>query len=158
MTTKIKFNKLSALIYDYPDNIEIIKEHYLDLLTELTKTTELDTNLFLENIKKINSIGTIIVCYIENPSLCGFKIVASGTIIIEPKIIRGGRNIGHIEDVVVRSGYRGYKISQDILDLLKIEAREKNCYKVILDCENSIKKVYSRSGFEEKGIQMAIYF
>ena len=120
MTTKIKFNKLSALIYDYPDNIEIIKEHYLDLLTELTETTELDKNLFLENINKINSMGTIIVCYIENPSLCGFKIVASGTIIIEPKIIRGGRNIGHIEDVVVRSGYRGYKISQDILDLLKI--------------------------------------
>jgi glucosamine-phosphate N-acetyltransferase len=158
MTTKIKFNKLSTLIYDYPDNIEIIKEHYLHLLTELTETTELDTNLFLENIKKINSMGTIIICYIENPSLNGFKIVASGTIIIEPKLIRGGRNIGHIEDIVVRSGYRGYKISQDILDLLKIEAREKNCYKVILDCENSIKKVYSRSGFEEKGIQMAIYF
>jgi hypothetical protein len=120
MTTKIKFNKLSALIYDYPDNIEIIKGKYLDLLTELTETTELDTNLFLENINKINSMGTIIVCYIENPSLYGFKIVASGTIIIEPKIIRGGRNIGHIEDIVVKSSYRGYQINEDILDLLKI--------------------------------------
>ena len=53
MTTKIKFNKLSALIYDYPDNIEIIKGKYLDLLTELTETTELDINLFIENIKKL---------------------------------------------------------------------------------------------------------
>jgi hypothetical protein len=65
-------------------------------------------------------MGTIIVCYIENPSLCGFKIVASGTIIIEPKIIRSGRNIGHIEDIVVKSSYRGYQINEDILDLLKI--------------------------------------
>jgi hypothetical protein len=53
MTTKIKFNNLSALIYDYPDSIEIIKDHYLDLLTELTETTELDINLFIENIKKL---------------------------------------------------------------------------------------------------------
>jgi glucosamine-phosphate N-acetyltransferase len=158
MTTRIKFNKLSTLMDNYPDNIEIIKETYLALLTELTETPELDTKLFLENIKKITSTGCIIVCYIENPSLDGFKIVASGTIIIEPKIIRGGRNVGHIEDIVIRSSYRGYKISQDILDLLNIEAREKNCYKVILNCEKSIKQVYSKSGFEEKGIQMAIYF
>jgi glucosamine-phosphate N-acetyltransferase len=158
MTTKIKFIKLSILLDNYPNNIELIKESYLKLLSELTETSELDTNLFLENIKKIHTMGCIIVCYTENPSLYGFKIVASGTIIIEPKIIRGGKNVGHIEDIVIKASYRGYKISQDILDLLKFEAREKNCYKVILDCDDSIKQVYKKSGFEEKGIQMAIYF
>ena len=36
--------------------------------------------------------------------------------------------------------------------------KKKNCYKVILDCNKEVKKVYNRSGFEEKGIQMGIYF
>jgi glucosamine-phosphate N-acetyltransferase len=83
--------------------------------------------------------------------------VGSGTIIIEPKIIHGGKNVGHIEDVIVKNSYRGFNVSQDILDLLKIEAGEKNCYKVILDCAEEIQRVYIKSGFEQKGVQMALY-
>jgi glucosamine-phosphate N-acetyltransferase len=157
MTTNIKYNKLSVLIERFPKCIQIIKDSYLELLSELTEVTKLDTPKFLENIQKISQIGTIIVCFVENPSIDGFKIVASGTIIIEPKIIHGGKNVGHIEDVVVKTSYRGFNISQDILDLLIIEAREKECYKVILDCKAEIKKVYTKSGFEENGVQMALY-
>ena len=103
-------------------------------------------------------MGSIIVCFLENPPFIGFKIVASGTIIIEPKIIHGCKNVGHIEDIVVKPSYRGFNISQNILDLLKIEAREKDCYKVILDCDKEVQRVYITSGFEEKGIQMGLYF
>ena len=141
MTTTVKFNKLSILIERFPDYIEIIKDSYLELLSELTEVSKLDTYVFL-----------------ENPPFTGFKIVGSGTIIIEPKIIHGGKNVGHIEDVVVKNSYRGFNVSQDILDLLKIEAGEKDCYKVILDCNEEIQRVYIKSGFEEKGIQMALYF
>ena len=102
-------------------------------------------------------MGTIIICFLENPPFAGFKIVGSGTLIIEPKIIHGGKNVGHIEDIVVKNSYRGFNVSQDILDLLKIEAREKNCYKVILDCAEEIQRVYTKSGFEKKGVQMALY-
>ena len=158
MTTTVKYNKLSFLIERFPDYIEIIKDSYLELLSELTEVSKLDTPVFLENVKKINQMGTIIVCFLESPPSDGFKIVASGTIIIEPKIIHGCKNVGHIEDVVVKKSYRGYNISQDILDLLKIEAREKDCYKVILDCNEEVKKVYIKAGFEERGIQMAHYF
>ena len=103
-------------------------------------------------------MGTIIICFLENPPFAGFKIVGSGTIIIEPKIIHGGKNVGHIEDVVVKNSYRGFNVSQDILDLLNIEAREKDCYKVILDCNEEIQRVYIKSGFQKKAIQMALYF
>ena len=44
-----------------------------------------------------------------------FIIIASGTIIIEPKIIRGGQNVGHIEDIVVKNNFRGKGISKAIL-------------------------------------------
>ena len=154
----IKFIDLNDLINDYIDKIDIIKNKHLSLLSELSMVTDLDTNLYLEHVKNISNIGTIIVCYIENPISEKFDIIASGTIIIEPKLIRGGKNVGHIEDIVVKNTYRGRQISSDILNMLKNVAREKNCYKIILDCNEEVKKVYNRSGFEEKGIQMGMYF
>ena len=154
----IKFINLMDLINDNIEHINIIKDKHLSLLSELSVVTELDTNLYLEHVKKISSIGTIFVSYIENPLSENFDIIASGTIIIEPKLIRGGKSVGHIEDIVVKSAHRGKQISSDILNLLKNIAREKDCYKVILDCNEEVKKVYNRSGFEEKGIQMGIYF
>jgi glucosamine-phosphate N-acetyltransferase len=154
----IKFIDLMDLINKYSDNFDIIKDKHLSLLSELSIVTELDNNLYLEHVKKITNMGTIIVCYRENPISENFDIIASGTIIIEPKFIRGGKSVGHIEDIVVKSTHRGKQISSDILNLLKNIARENNCYKVILDCNEEVKKVYNRSGFEEKGIQMGIYF
>jgi len=154
----IKFIDLMDLINQYSDNANIIKDKHLSLLSELSIVTDLDTNLYLEHLEKISNMGTIIVSYIENPLSENFDIIASGTIIIEPKLIRGGKSVGHIEDIVVKSTYRGKQISSDILNMLKNNAREKDCYKVILDCNEEVKKVYNRSGFEEKGIQMGIYF
>jgi glucosamine-phosphate N-acetyltransferase len=154
----IKFIDLMDLINQYSDNFDIIKDKHLSLLSELSIVSDLDTNLYLEHVKRISHMGTIIVCYIENPISENFDIIASGTIIIEPKLIRGGKSVGHIEDIVVKSTHRGKQISSDILNLLKNIAREKDCYKVILDCNEEVKKVYNRSGFEEKGIQMGMYF
>lgn len=154
----IKFIDLNYLINDYIDKIDIIKNKHLSLLSELSIITELDTNLYLEQVKKIGSMGNIFVSYIDNPLSENFDIIASGTIIIEPKLIRGGKSVGHIEDIVVSEEYRGNGISKNILEMLKNVAREKDCYKVILDCDQEIKKVYNSSGFEEKGVQMGIYF
>jgi glucosamine-phosphate N-acetyltransferase len=83
-----------------------------------------------------------------------FEIVASGTIIIEPKIIRGGKSVGHIEDIVVNSEYRGKGVVKEILEQLQSHATLCNCYKTILDCNEPVKKVYEKYGFIEKGLQM----
>ena len=157
MTTTVKFNKLSVLIERFPDYIEIIKDSYLELLSELTEVSKLNTVAFLQNIQKISQMGTIIICFLENPPFAGFKIVGSGTLIIEPKIIHGGKNVGHIEDVVVKNSYRGFNVSQDILDLLKEEAREKNCYKIILDCNYDTIQFYEKNGLTHKNAQMSYY-
>jgi len=154
----IKFIDLMDLINDNIEYINIIKDKHLSLLSELSVVSDLDTNLYLEHVKKITSMGIIFVSYIDTPLSENFDIIASGTIIIEPKFIRGGKSVGHIEDIVVKSTHRGKQISSDILNMLKNNAREKDCYKVILDCNEEVKKVYNRSGFEEKGIQMGIYF
>ena len=74
----IKFIDLIDVINKYSDKIEIIRD--------------LDTNLYLDHVKKISNIGNIFVYYIDEALSENFNIIASGTIIIEPKIIRGGFN------------------------------------------------------------------
>ena len=59
--------------------------------------------------------------------------------------------------VVVHEDYRGMGISQKILNLLKKEAEENNCYKIILDCKEELIPVYEKNGFTKKGVQMIQY-
>ena len=130
----------------------------MNLLRQLTFAPDITTDLFANNIKKISNTGSIIVCYIESPLSCDFKIIGSGTIIFEPKLIRGGKCVGHIEDIVASSEYRGKGIGKDLIGLLTEEGREKNCYKIILDCVEDLEDFYCKNGFKKKGIQMALYF
>ena len=155
--SEIKYINLSELLNANPNIIETIKTQYLLILSELTVTNYIETSLFIKNVERISEMGAIIVGIIYN-SPNNIEIVASGTIIIEPKIIREGRNVGHIEDIVVSKEMRGKGISQQILDILKLIAREKNCYKVILDCDENVKNVYIKNGFNIKGFQMSEYF
>jgi glucosamine-phosphate N-acetyltransferase len=155
--SEVQYTQLIDLLNANPNTIETIKEQYLLLLSELTSTSYLETNVFLENINSISNIGAIVVGVITDASN-NIEIIASGTIVVEPKIIRGGKNVGHIEDIVVAKHMRGKGISQQLLNILKLIARENDCYKVILDCEDNVKNVYMNNGFSVKGVQMAEYF
>ena len=159
--SEINYIPLIDLLNKYPQHIELIKDKYLLLLSELTDVSCMDNLIFRTNVERINEIGQIIVGVtgeLKNSINNGFKIVASGTIIFEPKIIRGGKYVGHIEDIVVLKEMRGNNISKTILDLLKVHAMYNNCYKVILDCKEELKNFYIKNGFEVKGIQMSEYF
>ena len=146
---------LLDLLNEYPkETIEIIKQKYLTLLSELTIVIDLETDLFLQNVESIHQMGCILVKYVSSPELPDFDIIASGTIIIEPKIIRGGKSVGHIEDIVVKSEYRGKGLVKEILEQLQSHATRCNCYKTILDCSEHVKGIYEKYGFVEKGLQM----
>lgn len=132
-------------------NINLIKSQYLNLLSMLTVVENMSDDLFIEKVNNISKIGMIIIAYTNE------IIIGSGTIIIEQKIIRGGKNVGHIEDIVVHQDYRGKGICHNILNKLKDYAIDNNCYKIILDCDDNIKEVYEKNGFVCKGLQMAIY-
>lgn len=155
--SEINYIQLLDFLNMNPHKLEMIKNQYLLLLSKLTATDLLDNDIFRTNIEKIYEMGIIIIGVI-NDSSNNFEIVASGTIIIEPKIIRGGKNVGHIEDIVVADHIKGQGVSQKLLEILKTVARTNNCYKVILDCDNDVKNVYIKNGFELKGLQMAQYF
>jgi glucosamine-phosphate N-acetyltransferase len=149
MSTTLKYIKLSDLLEKYSTHIELIKNKYLNLLSELTEVTDLSSEIFINNINAIHKMGTIIICYKETPLSDKFDIVGSGTIIIEPKLIHGGKSVGHIEDIVTNCNYRGKGVAKDILDL-DVKSR-------ILDLEKQrFAKEANRTTGEEGKLNRAI--
>jgi glucosamine-phosphate N-acetyltransferase len=139
-------------IYELLDDATI-KTQYIELLSYLTNTEDLLLLDFNDKIKKIHNMGLIIVCITRiNDEI---KLIGAGTIIIEPKIIHGGKSVGHIEDVIVHPHYRNQGIAQTILNKL-VEYSKKECYKVILNCNPNMEPFYNKSGFEKKCIQMTL--
>ena len=58
-----------------------------------------------------------------------------GAVVIEPKFIHQAGTVGHIEDVVVEETLRGHGLGRMLVDRLVSLAKERGCYKCILDCQ-----------------------
>jgi len=104
--------------------------------------------IFYENYKRQSSL--IIVEEVDG------KIVATGKIIIEPKMSYGFRKVGHIEDIVVDDKYRGKGYGRKIVDFLVGYGICNNCYKIILNCSDDNVAFYSKCGFVRKCNQMSM--
>ena len=154
--SNFKYIPLNKLIEENIDKLDEILIEYLSLLSQLTNTPIITNDEFINNLSKITGMGCIMICYIiiENK----IYIIGSSTIIFEPKIIRKGKYVGHIEDIVVDEKYRSNKIATNLINKLIELSKEKNCYKVILDCTENISEFYEKIGFEKHGIQMSKYF
>jgi glucosamine-phosphate N-acetyltransferase len=116
----------------------------LETLDFLRNTSDLDKNKANEILKKIkqNSNHIIHVAVDDN------KIVGSTTLFIEQKFIHDGGFVGHIEDVVVRKDYERKGIGIKLVMSMLERAKEKNCYKTILDCKDDVKQFYEKIGFK----------
>ncbi len=79
------------------------------------------------------------------------------TVLIEQKLIHVGRQVAHIEDLVVSPEDRGVKIGKELIVFAKNFAINNNCYKSILDCDKRLIPFYNKNGFTEKAVQMALY-
>jgi glucosamine-phosphate N-acetyltransferase len=154
----LEYGILFNIIQNNMENIEDIKTQYISLLSFLTYTPNITTSQFLYQINEISKMGDIFICYVYNITSKSINILGSGTIIYETKIIHGCKNVGHIEDIVVHENYRSHGIGQKIVEKLTELANKKNCYKVILDCKETLIPFYEKIGFEQKGSQMSKYF
>jgi glucosamine-phosphate N-acetyltransferase len=154
----INFEKscLKDLIRLHSDRHDEIKNSYIELLSQLTTAENISTELFLSKIEEIHKIGDIIICYhIDDEN--NMKIIGSGTVIYEPKIIHSCKYVGHIEDIVVHNEYRSLGIAKRIIEYLVKQSFDRNCYKVILDCKDELCKFYEKNGFKRNGNQMSLY-
>jgi glucosamine-phosphate N-acetyltransferase len=123
-----------------------LEKGFLESLDFLRKASDIDKNKAKEILKKIkqNTNHTIHVAVDDN------KIVGSTTLLVEQKFIHDGGLVGHIEDVVVRKDYEGKGIGIKLVMSLLECAKEKNCYKTILDCKDDVKQFYERIGFKHE--------
>lgn len=157
MANNFKYETLWQLTQENSSQLEEIIEEYIKLLSQLTETPMLSKDEFMKNLFQIKNMGCIYICYYGSTSENKICIIGSGTIILEPKIIRNGKYVGHIEDIVVDKNFRSMGISKKIIDKLLLLAKEQNCYKVILDCKAELCEFYEKNGFETHGVQMSKY-
>ncbi len=86
------------------------------------------------------------------------KIVCSASLLFEQKFLRGGKKVGHVEDVVCDQNYRKRGLAKRVIQQLLGEAKQKkDVYKVILDCTEANSAVYAKMGFFVTGeVQMRV--
>ena len=133
-----------------------ISKGYIQLLSQLSPTCETSDlgfnsacDFFLKNSE------TYHIYVIEN-TLTN-TIIASGTLLIEQKIIHNCSKVGHIEDIIIDQDYRGMKLGKRIIQHLVEKAKAIKCYKIILDCNEDNVEFYRKLGFETNSVHMAMY-
>jgi glucosamine-phosphate N-acetyltransferase len=82
------------------------------------------------------------------------EIIGSITLLIEQKFIHDGGKSGLIEDVVTRREYEGMGVGSALVSAALAFAKEKNCYKVILNCSEKNVPFYEKIGFRRNEISM----
>ena len=122
------------------------------LLQELTDVGEYNRSRFNTYIETLPS-NIHMFCICEDSTVIGV-----GTIMIEQKIIHNFSKVGHIEDIVIDSNYNGSGYGKQLIQFLTNFAKEKGCYKVLLDCSEKVKGFYEKCGYTEKNISMGVYF
>jgi len=123
---------------------EDIWNGFLTTLDSFRQASDIDRDKAEEIFEKINSNPDHIIVVAE---LDG-KIVGATTLLIETKFIHEGGIVGHIEDVVVDKNFQGQKIGEKIMKHLLEFAKNRGCYKTILDCTDDVKPFYEKLGFK----------
>ena len=123
-----------------------------DVLSQLTdigcdKDYQKRLESFLENDKS----SEIWVLDLEG------KIVGTGKICIENKLIHNNGRLGHLEDLVVDKEHRRKGYGTTMIKHLLERAKEVGCYKVILQSSNDNMNYYRSFGFKEKDSTMMLY-
>jgi glucosamine-phosphate N-acetyltransferase len=128
-------------------------KRYFDLLSQLTVAPVCNQDDFDSFVYDLTDNHIIFV--LENDQN---RIIASGTVLIEQKLIRNMGKVAHIEDIVVDKESNGKGIGKKLINKLTEYAKEQGCYKVILDCRDNVVPFYEKCGFVKKESEMALYF
>ena len=133
-------------------------KNYLNLMSQLSpvdikKVTKLEFVSWVEEVNNNSSHNIFVIENVDNAD-----IIASGTLLIEPKLIHSFGYVGHIEDIIVDKSYRGCGLGKIIVSYLIEHAKILKCYKVILNCSDKYVKFYKKLGLNKKDNTMSLYF
>ena len=125
--------------------------NYLQLINQFRSTTFTEEE-YKNILNQIHENSTIWVIEYKQ------ELIGTATLIYEYKFIRNIVKLAHVEDVCIDHRYRHNGFGTLLLKFLVNEATNQNCYKIILDCDETLEHFYNKSGFKKNGIQMANYF
>ena len=132
---------------------EDIKNGFLETLDSLRQnSSKISSEKACTIFDKIDSNPDCIIAVAISDGV----IVGAATLLIESKFIHDGGIAGHIEDVVVRADSQGNKIGKKIMEYLVSVAKDRGCYKIVLDCTDDVKPFYERLGFRRASNQMRL--
>lgn len=121
--------------------------NYLGMLSQLTKIGDISQEQFEKRFDQMQAcMGTYYTFVIVD--VAKDKIAGSITHVYEQKFFRNTGARGRIEDVVVDAAYRGKKLSKMLLDVAGQLSVQLGCYKLSLECEDELKKLYMQFGFK----------
>ena len=73
------------------------------------------------------------------------EIIATHSIMIEPKFIHNGGYVAHFEDLIVHPDYRNHGVGEQMLKNSIEFCKDKGCYKAIYKCSEKMVKYYERT-------------
>jgi GNAT superfamily N-acetyltransferase len=124
--------------------------HQYYLLINEFRQTSFNKEEFCHYLDKLPSNIHIYVLIESN------RIIATTTVIYEPKLIFNLCTFAHIEDVCVLKEFHKYGYGSKLLKHVVEEAKKNKCYKVTLVCNESVLPFYLRNSFEKRGVQCSI--
>ncbi len=131
----------------------LIGDYELGIMNLLGQLTEAPNIKFEDFVKQYIKFGYNTNIYVIEDKK---KIIGYGAIYIDYKFYRNCKNIGHIEDIIIDKEYRGQGLSKLIINKLLECAKEKECYKIILNCKDEYVGYYKKMGFQLDGNTMTI--
>jgi len=75
------------------------------------------------------------------------EVIGTATLMVRKNVSHGGRSVAYIENVVVDAINRRKKIGVVLVNHCLDQARQLDCYKVILTCAHRIIPFYLSAGF-----------
>ena len=134
--------------------IDISKKFFINYIN-LIKTfreTNITFDFFIKIINELPENHDIFILLNNN---C--EIVGTITTIIERKIINNGQNICHIEDLIISPNNKGKGYGTQLLEFIKSYSKEKECYKIILNCDRRLIYFYLKNNFIQNNVEMSYY-
>jgi len=123
-----------------------IDKGFLEVLENLL-SPEIDNETAKNILKKIKS-NSLHKIFVAQDNTNG-NIVGTTTLLIEPKFINKGMQVGYIEDVSVRKGYEGLGIGFKIVNYATNYAiLNHGCKKILLYCSEKNRSFYEKLGYK----------
>jgi glucosamine-phosphate N-acetyltransferase len=140
-----------------PIDLADLSRGFCDLLAQLSPSSPFTEDVFRARFDELAALGADHLVLVAEDAATG-RLAGAGSVLVERKFIRRCGLVGHVEDVVVDASARGQGLGERLVRCLVEHARERGCYKVILNCTPELMGFYAKCGFVEKNVQMGLYF